>query len=255
MIELADTTIIIPFKPQQDSTERVDNLVLVLDYLTSITDCKIILVTQGSLEIPNYPQVQILNCPSSTKYVEKSKKLNFGVKNTNSKYVIQHDADLLLQPSVYKKIHQSFRQGVDFFYPYSGRVVNINTPSKQMTNIVRQERNCPVGSYTLLHQFNPKGGIFCWNKQFYYKIGMFNEKFVGYGYQDWQIYQRIVKLGYTVPRFKKVLYHLNHQRTKLNSGGDKKSWLVNKSIYDRTMNLSKQQLIQEIKSWHWVYQN
>ena len=94
------------------------------------------------------------------------------------------------------------------------------------------------------------GAVFC-NARDFVDAGMENEKFVSWGCEDFERYERISKLGYSIRRVDGILYHLSHKRN-LNNGPKNPYFKKNEAEYLKVKNMNRSQLIEYISTWEWT---
>jgi predicted glycosyltransferase involved in capsule biosynthesis len=78
--------------------------------------------------------------------------------------------------------------------------------------------------------------------------GKGNTKFIGWGFEDDEIFVRFSKLGYKIIRLDNPLFHMEHTRTS-NLDGKSKYYLNNKEIYDNIRAMSREEILEEINNW------
>ena len=69
-----------------------------------------------------------------------------------------------------------------------------------------------IGLLRLLRSLQPRNGAMLVNKKAYIKAGMENERFYGWGPEDFERYDRRKILGLKIHRSKGPLFHLTHSR-------------------------------------------
>jgi len=65
---------------------------------------------------------------------------------------------------------------------------------------------------SLIYGIDMKGGAMFVNKEAYIKAGMENEKFYGWGPEDWERFERWKILNLKIYQSKGPLFHLTHSR-------------------------------------------
>lgn len=97
---------------------------------------------------------------------------------------------------------------------------------------------------------NLVGGILFFNKTSLINIGMENEKYVGWGGEDSDRYERARKLGLKCRRLTYNLYHINHKRG-IFSRGHEKYHQNNKDELKYVRGLNAINLKKYIQNWEW----
>lgn len=147
-------------------------------------------------------------------------------------------------------------------WPYDGSFINIkNTIRQNFINTLdfsflratfNQNPTHPdfeVWVNPKVHRNQSVGGFFMFEKESFWKHGAWNEKFVGWGYDDREIALRFQILEVPVFRSPEPLFHLNHENARRHTN---QFIQFNMQEYMRISNLSKTQLFDEIKtSWTW----
>lgn len=252
MIDLSDTTFMIPVKIE--SEDRVNNLNIVATYLREQFDTQIIIAEQGDRQIVP----QILSKSLFDLYVyyknnfhfHKTKLINTMVKFSNTPYVIMHDSDVLMEPDQYLEAINMLRMNkVDFVYPFNGKCVNV--PKSFVPKIIETLNFKLVRAKYTNQKDLALGGCVAYNRDKFIEAGMMNEILISYGPEDGEQDLRLKKLGYRTNRINKPLYHIEHSRTENSSEGhqhSKQNW----QEMQKVRNMSDQMLRNYISSWPWL---
>jgi predicted glycosyltransferase involved in capsule biosynthesis len=140
-------------------------------------------------------------------------------KMVETPYIAIWDADVIIDKNQILDSVTALRQDkTDIAYPYDGRFLDTSDilrslyfRKKNINVLHRNNKKMPV-PYGPIHV----GGAFIVNAEKYKQAGMENEKFYGWGPEDFERYSRWGNLKYRVYRNKGPLYHLSHPRS-LNS--------------------------------------
>lgn len=249
-IDLRDCSFHIPvFYDHQD---REENLNVVLKVLADTFDTEIIVMEQGGTKF------QYLEKDDRIKYrtfpgevFHRTRMLNQMAQETTKPYIINFDADILMAPLQLWATAQALRKGAEMVYPYSGAFARIprqvwftRLQSAQDIGIVGDTRfsGQDKGDAVSL------GGLVAWNKNYFLSIGGENEKFISYGAEDVERYERSIKLGARIERVHGPLYHINHY-TGVNSNTSNPYYLAGRDELIRIRSLSADQLREEVKTW------
>lgn len=136
----------------------------------------------------------------------KALAFNKGVSLATGKYLILHDADILVSDDYTSDI-------VEYLQKYNAchlgkSVIYTNQSSAALIN-----NTGIVGGYPKIERVVGyfEGGSLACLKDYYWEIGGFNEDFWGYGVEDCEFYARLKYRGFTEDR-KHIFLHLYHSR-------------------------------------------
>jgi hypothetical protein len=250
-IDLTDVTFTIPV--YYDSPDRVENLNIVIDYILSKFNTNI-LVYEEALDKPHFSYVvgrgvkyksfPLVNKP----YTHRTKLLNYMCLDATTPICVNYDADVILDVDQYTDSANLIREGkADFVYPYGGFV-------KKPREVIPlfKNSNYNLGDFKKVKDSHPVieswGGALFYNKNSFIEAGMENERFISWGYEDWERRDRIYKLGYNIIRLDKPIYHLDHKIT-INSDFNQPLYLKNEHEFLKVKNMDKDTLTNYIKSW------
>lgn len=231
-----------------DSNDRLENLTLLLNYLKKIElnypiivyeyyheHCKLDLFYNKDIIYKSYP---LLSYP----FYHKTKLMNLMLEDVHTDFVMFHDTDTFLKKEQYIECYNKMENlGLNWCYPYNG-------------NFVKKDRNGInnfKSSYNIEDIFKLQssfrdiyswGGAVCFKTNFFKSIGKWNEEFISWGYEDWEIRDRLIKLGYIENRIEGEMFHLDHEIT-LNSDFKNKYFRKNEELFNKLKNMSKEELI------------
>ena len=250
MIDLSDITFNIPVK--YDTDDRIENLKVIVDYLNKHFITNIIV-----MERDREPKFDFIK--EKCQYVfEKTDEimlrrtycLNKMCLLSKTPYISNYDTDVLFQIKDYTDTLELLKNGVEMVYPYNGKFLECNR--KQFFKSIKESLSvdCVVSQKLPYLHPNSLGGAVFWNKESFIKIGMENEKFISWGWEDNERYERAKKFDLKIERTSGNLYHLEHRR--LIDSSPKNPFInKNKQEFNRIKNMNKEQLIEEIKKWEW----
>ena len=249
-IPLPNLTFNIPVRI--DSADREQNLDYTVEYLLRNFDCNIVVYENGPMPIyKNKNKVKHIFEQNNGPF-HRTKYLNILARCSNTKLIANHDCDVLLDTSQISKAYFILQTGgADYVHPYDGYFVNI---PRRVLNVRMQNYNIPginVAEHTNLGKGNLGGSVF-WSKQVFFECGGENEKFVSWGFEDWERYVRVTKLGYNVARAPGPLFHMDHPRGP-ESGDTNPFYQDNSKEYDSIKNMTPDEIRQYIKTWAWRY--
>jgi len=220
---LQDMTFLIPIR--LDSIARLENLIIAVDYIeksfvTNIT------VLEGSNRNNGIIQKML---GKKIKYVFQEDKdpifyrtmyLNKMIQLVDSKFLGIWDADVIIDKKQIVDSISNLRNGdIDIAYPYDGEFLDT---TEIMKNLYVRKKNIGVLHKNKNKMYLPYGnkhigGAIIVNKEKYEAAGGENEKFYGWGPEDFERYARWKNLNYRIYRSSGPLYHLSHPRS-INSG-------------------------------------
>ena len=108
--------------------------------------------------------------------------------------------------------------------------------------------------YCKIMGVNACGGCLLGTRKEFINIKGFNEKFVGWGYEDTEIISRIRILEKTIYRCNEktdFLFHFPHTPSTISANVDREIQLENKKESDKIEAMSKKELKKYIKTWSW----
>jgi len=210
-------TYIIPFKYRPD---RIISLRRVIDWLSGFQGVDVIVVEQDK-----HSKIKNLNLRASHIFIEsevpfnKSWAYNVGLRRAMSPVVIFGDADFIMNPDDLIASLQSL-DNCDCVIPTTN-IINL-TPQESVidiNNILNIKR--PGFKNSMVD------GISLFKKESIFKIGGWNEDFIGIGYENKFQDMKIMKmLNYKQMEFNG--YHFGHSKEPLDTSLEER----NKKIYD-----------------------
>lgn len=248
-IDLKDTTFCIPIRI--DSNDRLENLELVIEYLTYHFDTNIIVkeVSQTSMLMyhPFIKKVQYEWEFSDSETFHRTKVLNDMLEMTNTKFWSNYDCDVLFPVQAYIDAVNALRKGSVFVFPYQGPFHEV--PRRFIPEVRnKMEVNwIPLSECGLNHPSSVGGAMFH-NVEVSKKLGSENENFTGWGWEDNYRINLFQKFGYKIDRVGTVLYHFEHVRG-VNSGPSNPYHNHNQNEYYKCFHMSKEVLDHYISTW------
>ena len=212
IINTFSVDIIIPFK--NSTIERERNLFFVIKYYKKyLPYSNIILVEQDTttdlkdLSILVSKHIHILNTNS---LFRKTYLFNQGFNLRMSKYLILADSDCVIDRNVLINF-DDYRSLFDTTYviPYTNKVKYL---SEELTvNFINNQlENDGINSEIDDGVHYAIGGIGIINSDIYYKIGGYDERYKGWGFEDDSFHNKSIGLGVTISRIGGDLIHLCH---------------------------------------------
>ena len=254
-IDLSDVSFLMPVRI--DSIDRLENIMLVVDFLLSHFDTNIQIleaseINNGILKKTLPTGVQIEYVEDFDKVFHRTYYINCLIHNTSSRFCAVWDADVIADCTQLQESLQILRDGTaDFVYPYTELFLNVPEIIKEHffetrdVNILLNN----VGKMEQMYPPAPIGGAFIANREKYIESGSENENFYGWGVEDGERYNRWKALEYKVSRVEGPLFHFTHSRSINSLFHDNKQREIKFGELYHTGLMSKEELKQEIKKW------
>lgn len=253
--DLTDVTFTIPV--QIDSARRVMNLAIAVDFLRKYFHTNIHIMENATRKCEHYSQ-WCKYTHVNHKDFHRTKMLNDMAREATTPYVCNFDCDTVFTPLAILEAVRRLREGYEIVYPFDGTVIRIpwNHPDKvrDISLYLRSTGSADVGCITnvpLEAKKSSVGHLLFVNKEAFFKAGGENEHFVSYGPEDAERWKRFNKLEMRIARVPGPTFHLNHPLTT-NSCNKAPYYEANHTREQWQEKLSKEELINEIKTWHWI---
>jgi hypothetical protein len=259
-IDLTNTTFIIPIRI--DSEDRRRNINLVVSYLLTNFDTKIIIKESSSEQKFNSEKIislvgqDTINKNLTYIYEEnhdhffhRTKILNDMIMMCDTDVVVNYDTDIILPLSSYTNAVELLQENYDVVYPYGYGIY------QNAVFLNDQDEERLIGSsfdYTTLLEADYKthhaafGFCVFFNKKSYLDGFLENENFISYGPEDSERYDRFQKLGYNIGRINDIVFHLEHSRGN-DSNSSNPFFIKNHEIYDMLRSMDKDSVINYYK--------
>lgn len=250
-VDLTDVSFLIPVRV--DSSERIENLLLVIEFLKSNFDTSVIVLEADKKEQVQHPMIDRKVFVEDHDVVfHRTRYMNQMTKITDTKYIAHWDADVLAPVGqIMESIGQLRLEMADMTFPYNGSF--LNTP-KQLKEIYKQTKDIEIfienkDKCSMPMGTDSVGGAFIANRQKYVEAGMENLKFYGWGQEDIERVKRWEILDYGIFRAKGGLYHLFHPRGQNSWYGSKAIEYNNRKELIRICRMQNCELLSEIERW------
>ncbi len=236
-----DISILIPI--YVDHEDRIDNLKKILNYFYFM-GIKDVWVNEY---YSDKPLCDWVNCNYRSKKIDddynKMTCTNEIFDESQGQYLAIWDVDVIFPRSAIDKSLELLENGADVVYPYNGNFYNVPKKHFDMLESGRIEMDkCELWNE------NSYGGCVMFKRGVFEAGGKGNTKFIGWGFEDDEIFVRFSKLGYKIIRLDNPLFHMEHTRTS-NLDGKSKYYLNNKEIYDNIRAMSREEILEEINNW------
>lgn len=220
---------------------RLDNVLqttrlLEINHPETVSESEIIFVCQdkcGKIDtkFKGY-QLHNLKCP----YMEKCKLVNHAVKVSQSDILVFLDSDRVLPKGYFQQVIENLKPNT----AVTSKILYRLTKPFSDQNIVDgkytyEEENRSTENKPLMR--NLFAGNCVMKKEDFNKAGGMDEDYVGYGFEDHDMTNRIVAAGIQPIWRDDIELHLYHERLTYGSGDQKKMFLDNGLRYCRKWNL------------------
>ena len=249
-IELKDTTFMIPFRC--DSQDRLDNLELVVDYITHHFDTNIIVKESSEISILEncefIKKVKYIWEFSDSEIFHRTKILNDMLEDVKTDIVVNYDTDVLFPVQSYLEAQSAIRNGKCIVFPYLGKFYEI--PRKHIPEIKeKMEVNWIDLDRCGINHNESVGGAMFLNTAEYKRLGGENVNMISWGGEDNFRVNLFSKFGHEICRVGTSLYHMEHFRSS-NSGPNHVHYYNNMQIYYNMMNMSREELFNYINTYN-----
>ncbi|SMH41194.1 galactosyltransferase-related protein [Azospirillum agricola] len=254
-LDLRDVTFMIPCRIE--SPDRRRNLRVLVSYLrkhlhTNILICEDnpqqrdvpgIMAELGFAEA-DYGYIHLDGNDSS--FTHKAKQINVMAEVATTPILVVQDTDVVVEPTQYVFAQHAVRGGAALACPFNGLFFDIAAEY-----VAGVERHLSVGQVDLFDPRNPMlyknsyGGSVFFARDVFTRLGGFNENFISWGWEDFEIYRRLEKLGERVERMWGPLLHLSHARAT-NSVKQNPWYDHNTAEYERVVGMTRDGILADI---------
>lgn len=257
--DIKNCTFIIPVRI--DSQDRINNLFTSVRYIQKHFNTNILIYEedkdsklQNSIHLLG--DAKFIFNKSDNQLFYKTKCINNAVKIIETEYFCIYDTDIVLPSEQILETIKKLESGYETVYPYDGRFIMMPKKYTQqiynnmtLVGINLSECKYGLGMKELSDDRQSFGGCVFFNKESFIRTGMANENIVSYGPEDAEIAYRFRLLT----KFYRVfgpLYHMDHVRF-INSDDNHPMTEHNHNEFKKIMNMSKNDLVEYIKTWTW----
>lgn len=240
-INLKNVTFTVPVA--FDHKDRIENLTANIAMLYKTFDTNIIIGEQAGDKFQAFGEWCKYH-KFNYKEFHRTKMLNVMAKMSDTEIVVNHDADVFLPPMQIIESVYRISQGVDMVYPYDGRFARVNRKYlkelEQFMDVGILYKEQWPGTDRKKDLMSVGGCIF-FNKERFFDFGGENERFISYGPEDYERYDRFNIAGARVERVRGMLYHIDHHRGENSTSGNK-YFHKNHKEYDMMKVFNKEQM-------------
>lgn len=253
--DLTDVTIL--FSQRMESIDRIENLLELVDFLTTHFDTNIHLLETGTHN--NKILEKLL--PKEVKYsfeedfdpiFHRTYFTNKIVRLATTPIVALWDSDVLVaKEQIVAAVNLIRENKADFSSPYKGKALDTSKIIRELyfqtkdINILKENEM----KMKELYPPNPVGGAFFADRKTYIDSGIENEFFYGWGKEDGERIKRWETLGYKFKRVEGYMYHLTHNRGINSRFHSKKQGEIKQAELERLAMMTKEELLIEVNSW------
>ena len=236
-----------------DSVVRLENLILSVQYLLKNFDTHIMVLeaasySNGIIQKMLGSKIEYLFLEDRDSVFYKTKYLNIMTRRACTPFIGIWDVDVIIPKEQIMDAIEKLRQGFDVAFPYDGHcydtsfvIRELYSQNKSIRLLLRNKTKM-----SLIYGNKVVGGAVFINRDAYIKAGMVNEKFYGWGPEDFELYERLKILGLKIHRSEGPLFHLTHSRGS-NSAFRSPEQLENTNkVRNTTILSSKDELLSDI---------
>ena len=265
MKEQLDTTVCIPVRI--DSPERLRNLEISIRYFRRYFNLHIHILEGDSAKNAGLMQLLATDTdiaytfiPDSDPIFHRTRYLNIMIKYSKTKTVVLQDTDIIVPPTQLISAVKLAKNNFCLVSPYAvygfwnlenyslmkefSTTQDISALSVEPTDFVIAESSTSPAY----------GGSVIVNREQYYAAGLENEYCRGWGYEDRERVDRILRLGYPFAKLAGHIYHLPHPRG-INSGGQHPFYARTEQEWLKIRQYTYSELKNYIMSWEWTHDN
>lgn len=244
-------TFVIPVRI--DSSERRENLDVVLDQLSKRKRSQIILLeadSESKYKVPgNYTNVTYRFVKDDNPIFYRTKYLNELLKEANTSIVGIWDTDVIVPNDQIDYSIANIQDGKAVMsIPYDGHCYYCSMEDSfvfrenRLIDFLKEKEHSECYIYSV-------GGAFLVHKDYYLKAGGDNEHFYGWGMEDTERVKRMEILELPVSRARGVLFHLFHYRNENSRFYNLRLEEESRKEFLKICSMSKDQLKDYIKTW------
>lgn len=257
-LDLSDVTFCIPIKI--DSNDRIENLDLCVKHIKKHFNTEIFIMEETSnpiyihmrkdLDISKLVKFEVCN----NGVFHRTKMLNDMFKKSNTSFVANWDADVLISPiSIWLAVNL-LRKGETMVFPYKWAFARI--PREPYYKKILWTLDIGVVGDNMFNGMLTSdaisvGGAVLMNRENYLSIGGENENFISFGAEDVERVIRNDKVSLKHKRVNGTLYHLQHW-VGIDSSPRNPYFQNNKDEYEKVKNMNFEELKNYIKTWKWI---
>jgi hypothetical protein len=237
-----------------DSADRLENLSASLRFILKHFNTTIMLLeADKESKIPPGiipPEVQYIFVKDDSEQYLRQQYNNYLLRNASTDIVIKYDVDAIVPPSQMNNAVNAVRSGNAIVsYPFDGRYINVKGVLR--TSFIKTLDIRIFSKYITAHDstYHSYGACVIVNKRIFFKMGIDNEGFKGWGFEDQEVYKRAKILGMSISRQEGTVFHLHHQRGTHSYFFNYDEVLNSYREFMKVCNMDKDQLTNYIAEW------
>lgn len=257
-----------------DHQDRINNLQTVLSYYSlNYPEAKFIFVEDDSVHRKEFDQIKWPNgrtlfyFMSNNGYYYRTKALNYGIRKAKTPVVVSLDTDCIVPIESFDKCVAALLDDATIAWPYNGYF--IDTSHKLHKEFIdngydysyffnklppfnKLQLGALIGDFSVRCTntlYKGVGGIVLFNKEKFLEIGGYNEKFICWGAEDNELFERCKILNHKLYRdenLQSVCFHLFHQSAVRR---EHPYYNSNFEEMDKVSKMSREDLVSYIKTW------
>lgn len=253
--DLRDVTFMIPCRIE--SPDRRRNLRILVSYLRKHLHTNILIcednperrdvpgiMTELGFAEADYGYIHLDG--NDSPFTHKAKQINVMAEAARTPILVVQDTDVVVEPTQYVFAQHAVRGGAALACPFNGLFFDIAA-----AYIAGVEQHLAVGQIDLFDPRNDMlyknsyGGSVFFGRDVFARLGGFNENFISWGWEDFEIYRRLEKLDERVERMWGPLLHLSHARAT--NSLKQNPWYDHNTVeYDRVVGMTKDAILADI---------
>ena len=254
-LDLRDVTFMIPCRIE--SSDRRRNLRILVSYLRKHLHTNILICEDNpdhqdvpglmaELGVPSDAYGYIHLDGNDSPYTHKAKQINVMADAATTPILVVQDTDVVVEPTQYVFAQHAVRNGAALACPFNGLFFDIATDF--VTAIDAHLAVDMVDLFDARNEMlykNSYGGAVFFSRDVFTRYGGFNENFVSWGWEDFEIYRRLEILGQRAERMWGPLLHLSHTRAT-NSVKQNPWYASNTAEYERVVGMTAPLILEDI---------
>jgi predicted glycosyltransferase involved in capsule biosynthesis len=247
-----------------DTEERFKNFNLISNYYKELypSDEFIVVETSKEKKLKNVKNITYIGSDASEIF-NKSKAYNLGLAKANSDIVCFLDVDCIVSKESLDKAIEKSKNNSNIYIGYNGtciyfeynvkNTIKTNNLYDELIKFVDQSKLYTnyTNEYYLVGNTRAVGGCLIGQTKIFKEINGFNPNIIDWGFEDNEIVLRAHKLGHSplfIQTSKPILLHLPHHNEKTDRSKHP-FYSDNNEIYNKVISLTKDQLVEYIKTW------
>ena len=257
-----------------DHQDRLNNLQSILSYYSlNYPEARFILVEDDSAHRKEFDQIKWPKGRTSFYFIPnngfyyRTRALNYGIKKATTPIVVSLDTDCIVPKLSFDRCVSSLVTESTIAWPYNGYFIDTSHRLhkdfissgyqyqflfNKLPSFDKLELGVPLGDFLVrctntIHK--GVGGIVIFNRERFLEIGGYNEKFICWGAEDNELFERCKILDHKLYRDESpeaICFHLFHE-SAIRSGHP--YYNSNFDEMDKVSKMTKDELVSYIKTW------